>query len=200
MQSESQKRYYHKNKQKAIDSAKKWKKSNPLKVIESDRIYRLKNKDKIRKYNSRYIKEHYLEHKKIVEKYKERKNYLARIYRKLHPEKARAYVSFRRATDIQYKLKMALRHRIYLAIKNNQKSGSAVKALGCTVEHLKKHIESLFQPGMNWNNWTYTGWHIDHIKALSTFDLTDTKQFADACHYTNLQPLWWKDNIIKSNK
>jgi hypothetical protein len=48
---------------------------------------------------------------------------------------------------------------------------------------------------MTWDNWTTDGWHIDHIKPLaSSFDLTDRKQFLEACHYTNLQPLWAKDN------
>jgi desulfoferrodoxin (superoxide reductase-like protein) len=53
---------------------------------------------------------------------------------------------------------------------------------------------------MTWDNWTTDGWHIDHIKPLASFDLTDRKQLLEACHYTNLQPLWAKDNLIKSDK
>ena len=53
---------------------------------------------------------------------------------------------------------------------------------------------------MTWDNWTTDGWHIDHIKPLSSFDLTDRKQLLEVCHYTNLQPLWAKDNLIKSDK
>ena len=35
---------------------------------------------------------------------------------------------------------------------------------------------------------------------MSSFDLTDRNQFLQACHYTNLQPLWAKDNICKRDK
>jgi hypothetical protein len=86
------------------------------------------------------------------------------------------------------------------AIKGNFKIGSAVNDLGCSIEQLKQYLESKFLLGMTWDNWTTDGWHIDHIKPLASFDLTDKKQFLEACHYTNLQPLWATDNIIKSDK
>jgi hypothetical protein len=53
---------------------------------------------------------------------------------------------------------------------------------------------------MTWDNYGMYGWHIDHINPLSSFDLSDRNQFLEACHYTNLQPLWAQDNLIKSNK
>ena len=53
---------------------------------------------------------------------------------------------------------------------------------------------------MTWENWKIDGWHIDHIKPLNSFDLTDPEQLKEACHYTNLQPLWWYDNIEKGDK
>jgi hypothetical protein len=62
------------------------------------------------------------------------------------------------------------------------------------------HLESKFQYGMNWDNWSFEGWHIDHIVPLASFDLTDRKQLLLACHYTNLQPLWAIDNFSKGDR
>ncbi len=51
-----------------------------------------------------------------------------------------------------------------------------------------------------WDNWSHTGWHIDHIIPLASFDLNDRQQFLEATHYTNLQPLWMEDNMRKSDR
>lgn len=102
--------------------------------------------------------------------------------------------------DELFKIKKRLRGRVRDALKNNQKSGSAIQDLGCSVEDFKVYLESKFESGMSWENYAPKGWHIDHIKPLSSFDLTDRKQFLEACHYTNLQPLWWYDNLSKGNK
>jgi hypothetical protein len=111
--------------------------------------------------------------------------------------KTRVRRAERYATDMQFKLGLALRRRLYMAVRNNHRSGIAVRELGCSVAELKAHIESKFQPGMNWGNWSPDGWHIDHIKPLAAFDLTDPAQITLACHYTNLQPLWSGENVRK---
>ena len=102
--------------------------------------------------------------------------------------------------SINYILRKRIRNRITIAIKNNQKVGSAIENLGCSIEELKKHLESKFQPGMSWDNYGRYGWHIDHVKPLSSFDLANKEEFLKACHYSNLQPLWWKDNLSKGDK
>jgi hypothetical protein len=120
--------------------------------------------------------------------------------RKQNKKDRNIYIQTKRNNDINYKLSDRIRTRLRRAIKNNWKAGSAIKDMGCSVEELKLHLESKFQSGMTWNNWGKDGWHIDHIKPLASFDLTDRKQFLEAVHYTNLQPLWEGDNCSKGSK
>lgn len=101
-------------------------------------------------------------------------------------------------TSLNFRLCISLRSRIAGALKKNKKPGSVTKDLGCTIEQLKVHLESMFKPGMSWSN--RNEWHVDHIKPLSSFDLTNREQFLKACHYTNLQPLWAIENLRKGNK
>jgi hypothetical protein len=72
--------------------------------------------------------------------------------------------------------------------------------MGADIETVKKHLESLFKKGMSWENHGNEGWHIDHIIPCAAFDLTDPKQQKKCFHYTNLQPLWAKDNLSKGDK
>lgn len=60
------------------------------------------------------------------------------------------------------------------------------------------HIESLFWPGMSWRN--QGRWHLDHIKPCASFNLNDPAQQAACFHWSNWQPLWADDNLIKSDR
>jgi hypothetical protein len=113
-----------------------------------------------------------------------------------------AYSKERMANDVNYKLKKRLRTRLYSALTQNAKVGSAVSDLGCSIEELRTHLESQFQPGMSWDNWGIGPgtWQIDHVQRLAGFNLADPIQLKNACHYTNLQPLWFEDHLLKSAK
>ena len=93
--------------------------------------------------------------------------------------------------------KHALKERMRVALKGNAKSGRFVELLGCSIEELRAYLQSKFQDGMTWSNYGQFGWHIDHIKPCSYFDLSQPSQQRECFHYTNLQPLWWLDNIKK---
>jgi hypothetical protein len=149
--------------------------------------YRDSNKDKISKYNQKYYKQN----KKQILKYKSSK-----VYRK----HSREYEKNKRQNDLLYRITGSLRSRLNQAIRNNKKHGTTKELIGCSIEFLKEYLSKLFQQGMTWQNYGKNGWHIDHICPCSSFDLSDPSQQKICFHYTNLQPLWAKDNIIKSNK
>jgi hypothetical protein len=99
----------------------------------------------------------------------------------------------RESTDINFKLKRRIRSRLFSAIRHEYKTGSAVADLGCSIEDFKMYIQQQFESGMNWDN--YGRWEIDHIIPLVTVDLTDRKSFLKVVHYSNMRPLWKKDNL-----
>lgn len=103
-------------------------------------------------------------------------------------------------TDPAYKIEVNLRRRIIKALKGEAKSKSTMSLLGCTHEEFIAYIESRFEEGMSWENYGYRGWHLDHIIPCAAFDLTIPEQQKRCFHYTNLQPMWWKQNIAKKDK
>lgn len=119
-------------------------------------------------------------------------------YHQATKDQKRQYQRYKWKTDPLYKLRRLLRGRLWLALRGKSKKGSGVRSLGCTVEFFKLYLESLFQPGMSWENWGE--WHLDHIRPLAAFDLTDEGQLAIACNYKNLQPLWSTENLRKGSK
>jgi|ERR1035438_4037726 hypothetical protein len=149
--------------------------------------WRIENKE----HCAEYFKEWYLDNKD------HRKQYLADTKDNIKTVHAK-YIRDREVWDLNFKLANRLRARLYKITKGLVKAGSAVKDLGCSIIELKEHLEQQFQKGMTWDN--YGTWHVDHIRAISKFDLTDRQQFLEACHYSNLQPLWAVENIIKRNK
>lgn len=117
-------------------------------------------------------------------------------------EWARQYQRRRLATNPQYKMAHALRTRLgkVLRLARAEKMASAVRDMGCTLAELQSHIESLWLPGMSWDNYGVHGWHIDHKTPLASVDLNDREQVLKVIHYTNLQPMWAEDNLSKGCK
>jgi hypothetical protein len=126
-------------------------------------------------------------------------------WRSKNPDKVRQSRAKQKGR-LEVRLADNLRGRLNSALKNNQKKGSAIRDLGCSIVELKHYLAARFYPNlqtaeqMTWENYGFRGWHIDHIIPLSSFNLTNSEQLIKACHYTNLQPLWAKDNLRKSDK
>jgi hypothetical protein len=90
-----------------------------------------------------------------------------------------------------------IRSRLWQVLK--AKTGSVSSSLGCKTYELRLYLESKFEDWMSWDNYG-DRWEIDHIRPLSSFDLTNKEEFAIACHYTNLQPLCKRKNRSKGAK
>lgn len=173
----------------------KEKNDNPLLT---DTIKR--RKKQIREYNRLYAKKHSEENKEWYKLNKEivsrqHKEYFQRTKHKRNVKRKWLYQN-----DIVYRLRHILRARFhgFLKLKNLKKQISVIKLVGCSGEQLQKYLEFKFKNGMTWENYGKFGWHIDHIIPLSS--TTNQEDMERLCHYTNLQPLWWYENISKGNK
>jgi hypothetical protein len=118
-------------------------------------------------------------------------------YRKLGKKK---YQKERMKRDIKFKILHNLRKRILLVLHGKTKAENSMNLLGCSAEYLKKHLEEQFKDDMSWENYGIKGWHIDHIKPCASFDFSIIEEQKECFHYTNLQPLWWHENLAKSDK
>lgn len=205
-------RYARRDKAKAREDLERWKAENPDKAraIEASRNERIKEQRRtdpaIREKLNKKSREWRSGKRRSDPAFRDACNERTREWHAANKDRQNAYKkrmnAARRRTDIHFKLASNLRGRIIVALKKSHKSGSAVKMLGCSIEAFRRYIEKQFQPGMTWENWGrgWGGareWHLDHVKPLASFDLSDPRQFAEACHFTNLQPLWAKDNLAK---
>jgi hypothetical protein len=105
----------------------------------------------------------------------------------------------RKKNDVTFKILNRLRTRMLLVLKGQKKAGTSLNLLGCSPEELKSHLEAKFKEGMTWDNYGINGWHIDHIKPCALFDLSLPEEQKQCFHFTNLQPLWWDENLKKSD-
>lgn len=106
-----------------------------------------------------------------------------------------------RTPEYVTKLKMAkfCRNSLHrcLALSGTTKRGQTFEILGYTPRMLIEHLEKQFVDGMSWENYgRYEGtWTIDHKRPVSEFPLDASPAEVNALD--NLQPMWWRDNIVK---
>jgi hypothetical protein len=148
-------------------------------ILTRNEIYKNTHKEIIKIQQKPYRDQFYLENKKTIN------------------EQKRIRFNARMIVDINFKLKVLLRNRLRQALKSNQKNGSAVRDLGCSIDFLKQYIQSKFYSNMSWSNWGKV-WELDHIKPLFMFDLTVKENQLKVCHYTNLQPLTIEEHQKKT--
>lgn len=101
-------------------------------------------------------------------------------------------------SDPQFRAKTKLRVRLKSAVFKDYGVSHTEPLLGCSMQEFRKHIESQFAPGMNWDN--YGRWEFDHINPVMNFDLTDEEQIKLCYYYVNLRPMWSSKNRMKSKQ
>jgi hypothetical protein len=195
-----------------------------MRTKEESHQYYLLNREKIsQRGKARYAlnRERLLERRKSYQK-TERGKLMAKVnskrYRDRHKEEVRArvrayskspkgrewrrlYLRNRMQNDPAFKLKWILRTRLRWLVRGKKcNKGHSAKMVGCSFDSLKKYLESQWQPGMSWENYGRTGWHIDHKRPCASFDLTKIEQQKACFHYSNLQPLWASENCVKGDK
>lgn len=183
------KKCYNKHQDKRLNQKKEYYKSNCTTINKKNYKYQSINKEKISEQRKQY-RQNNIEKIKIANK----------NWRQNNKYKLNEYYRLKAKNDLNFRLARNIRSRIKATIKGHIKSQSSLELLGCSLEQVRQHIESKFQEGMGWNNWSFYGWHIDHIRPISSFDLSDPVQQEQCFHYTNLQPLWAKDNLSKGDK
>lgn len=104
-------------------------------------------------------------------------------------------------TDIHYKMMLNFRNRMRLAIRDGVKCQHTMELIGMTLSEYKIYLESLFESGMSWNNYSKKsdGWVVDHILPCELFDLSMPKHQKYCFNYKNTRPLWNIDNVIKQD-
>lgn len=156
--------------------------NNKEKIKEYKKDYSSKPENKIKKANYNKL---WVENNK--EKYKKRR---------------REYEKRRKEENPLYRLKSTIVGLISSSFSRNKKSlkksEKTEKILGCTIEFFIDYILNYNGQQFLANDFGITGFHIDHIIPIS---LAKTEEeVIKLCHYTNLRPLYYKDNIEKSNK
>ena len=157
-------------------------------------------------------------YKNIEKRKKQQKEYRSRpevkIQKKEYYEKNKkdnrikksCYIRERRRNNLCFRLYSNFSCMIYRSIKQNKNFESITKYLPYTSEQLKEHIESKWEPWMNWDNYgkfdsNKKTWQIDHIipQSLLLYNSMEHPNFLKCWSLENLQPLETMKNLQKSN-
>ena len=164
-----------------------YRRRNPETSAASSRNWALKNPDRIREKQLRWAERHPGRQTELAKAWRHK-------YSERQSENARRYASLPHV-----RLQKTIRERIRQMLKGN-KSRKTFALLGYGIEELKTHLERQFTKGMSWEN--FGEWHVDHIRPLSSFSITQESDPAmqEAWALSNLRPLWAQENLKKRAK
>ena len=196
------KEYRENNKQRIKEIHKEYNETNKERISEQKKQYYLANKERIKEYIENNKERRKEQRKEYYKNNKERLKAIQNEYDKNNKERIKQYkkeyIRERRKVDPLFKMSCNLRNRTSQAFKNKgySKNTKTQEMLVVDWEVCKAHIERQFIKGMSWKN--QGEWHIDHIIPLASANTEE--ELKKLCHYSNLQPLWADDNLIKSDK
>ena len=159
-----------------------------------------------REYYARCKKCHNLAASKWRKEHPEVCNQHAIAFRERNPEKfSKIQAKYRNKVKStgKGKLRYTIASLVWHSIKKGGKAGRAWEALvGYSLEDLQQNMEKKFKKGMSWNNYGRKGWHIDHKIPMTAFNYSTPQDidFKKCWALGNLQPMWWEENMKKSNK
>jgi hypothetical protein len=104
----------------------------------------------------------------------------------------------KRNANPKHRMRSALSRRLALVMGGKLGRG-LMSYVGCTNDQLRGYIESLFEPGMSWDNYGLI-WQVDHVLPVSRFDHSDMNQVRICWNWQNLRPMWSDENLAKSDK
>ena len=208
---ECRRKYCLNNKDKILESGRKWEKKN--RKTRSQKAFKRyhENRDTILAQRRRdYINNLEKYRKKSKDKCKtpkykewvEKNREVHRSYRREYYRKKREDPCFRLRKNVSRAVNSGLRK-----FGTSKAGKSIIIYLPYSIEDLKKHLESQFEEWMNWDNWgTYDGktqtWQIDHIIPQSKlpYDSMNHPNFQKCWALNNLRPLSSLDNIKRGAK
>lgn len=192
-------KWFLENKERRCKQSCDWAKKNREKVNAYKRKWREANRAKCRAWSTQWQQENKGRAAEISRKWREENRGRAlESGRRYYANNIEAVRARKRAEKRRPNIRAANNLRKRLKLYLGRKLGRSVDIFGTTPAGVMAHITSLLKPGMSWEN--YGEWHIDHIRPLASFDLSDSAQYRAAAHYTNLQPLWARENLSKSSK
>jgi len=171
---------YKKNYENNSENWTNWKINNKEKVAEANKKWRLKNKEKIRESNKKY-------RLKNKEKYLKRCAELSKIRKEVDP-----------VYNLKIKIRSSISDSFRRGTKKFKKLSKTEDILGCTFEFFKDYILKKCPENISLKDFNQFGYHLDHIIPIS--EAKTEEDIIKLNHYTNFQPLWWLDNLQKSNK
>lgn len=166
--------YYLNNTNKFKQYKKDFVEKNPKYMKNYRKRYRAKNRTRLIEESAKYLEE--------------------------NRDKIKTEVKRRRKTEVCYKLRKVISHSISKALKDYKRKLTHIELLGCTIQEFKIYIENQLEDWMSWDNYGSETWHIDHIKPISHYDLSDPEEQKACFHYSNTQPLSAFDNRSKKNR